>query len=207
VYDATTTASLSGTAGLSGMLNGDSVTLGGSYTASFGDKNVGTGKTVTATGFNITGTDAGNYSITQPTGLMANITPKALTITGLSGVNRVYDATTTASLSGTATLSGLEGSDSVTLGGIVLANFENANVGTNKGITVSGYTVDNSNYSITQPTGLMADILPQSFDNSTLIVSQAPIERLGYNNRYNDYKMIVYRKKRPFKYNKLILNR
>jgi hypothetical protein len=71
---------------------------------------------------------------------------------------------------------------------------------------VSGYTVDNSNYSITQPTGLNADILPQSFDNSTLVVSQAPIERLGYKSAYINYRTVLYRKKRPFKYNKLILN-
>ena len=47
---------------LSGVVSGDTVMLGtGSATASFADKNVGTGKTVTGSGFTKSGADAGNY--------------------------------------------------------------------------------------------------------------------------------------------------
>ena len=42
----------------SAFRGGDVLSIAG--TASFGDKNVGTGKTVTATGLGLTGTDAGN---------------------------------------------------------------------------------------------------------------------------------------------------
>jgi hypothetical protein len=50
------------------------VNVTGTGSGAFADKNVGTGKAVTVTGFTLTGTDAGNYSVLQPTGLTANIT-------------------------------------------------------------------------------------------------------------------------------------
>ena len=42
------------------------------------------------------------------------------------------------------------------------ANFANANVGTAKSVTVTGYTAPSSNYTITQPTGLTANITTAS---------------------------------------------
>ena len=42
-------------------------------TGSFADKNVGTGKAVTASGYAINGTDAENYSLVQPRGLSGTI--------------------------------------------------------------------------------------------------------------------------------------
>jgi hypothetical protein len=49
--------------------------------ATFADKNVGTGKTVTVTGIGITGADAGNYNLTNATATaLANITPATPTI-------------------------------------------------------------------------------------------------------------------------------
>jgi hypothetical protein len=51
------------------------VTLnGGSATAAFADANAGTGKPVTVTGCALSGNDAANYTLAQPTGLTANIT-------------------------------------------------------------------------------------------------------------------------------------
>ena len=86
-------------------------------TGEFTDKNAGTGKTVTATGYTIAGTDAGNYSLSaQPTGLTADITPAALTITGVTAGNKVYDGTTSATLTG-GNISGIIGSDNVTITG------------------------------------------------------------------------------------------
>ena len=43
-----------------------------SANATFEDKNVGTAKPVTVNGVSLVGADAGNYSLTQPTGLTAN---------------------------------------------------------------------------------------------------------------------------------------
>jgi len=41
--------------------------------ASFANKNVGNGKAVTVSGVTLSGGDAGNYSVSQPSGLMADI--------------------------------------------------------------------------------------------------------------------------------------
>src|SRR6185312_12538669 len=61
---------------LTGVLGLDSVSLTGG-TASFDTKNVGTGKTVTATGMGLSGADAGNYALSNPTETAtAAITPE-----------------------------------------------------------------------------------------------------------------------------------
>ena len=46
-----------------------------SATGSFANKNVGNAKAVTASGYALTGLDASNYTLVQPSGLTANITP------------------------------------------------------------------------------------------------------------------------------------
>jgi filamentous hemagglutinin family protein len=62
VYDGTTTATAVTTgATLTGAIAGDNLTVGVS-SASFGDRSVGAGKALTATGLTLGGTDAGNYS-------------------------------------------------------------------------------------------------------------------------------------------------
>jgi trimeric autotransporter adhesin len=158
VYDTTTTATLTGTAAVSGFA-GDTVSVAGTGVGAFANKNVGTGKSITVSGFTLTGTDAANYSIVQPTGLTANVTVASLTVTGVGAANKVYDATTTATLTGTAAVSGL-GSDTVSVAGTGAAVFANKNVGTGKSVTVSGFTLtgaDAANYSIAQPSGVTAN--------------------------------------------------
>ena len=85
---------LAATASLSGVVSGDTVTLDASNAiASFGDQNVGTGKIVTFTGYTISGADAADYTLTQPTST-ADITPAATALTA-SDVNMTYaDGTT-----------------------------------------------------------------------------------------------------------------
>ncbi|MBS1504119.1 MAG: hypothetical protein JST32_18770, partial [Bacteroidetes bacterium] len=160
VYDNTTTATVSGT--LSGVIAGDVVTLSGSGT--FSTSNVGTGIAVTSSS-TLSGANAGNYTLTQPTGLTANITPATLTITGITASNKTYDGTTAASLSGSAALSGVFSGDVVTLGGSGSATFASKNVGTGISVTVSGYSIsgaDAGNYTLTQPSGLTANITAAS---------------------------------------------
>ena len=77
VYDGTTAATISSYS-LSVVLFGDDATLTGG-TANFSDKNVGNGKSVTATGLTLTGTAAGNYSANTTASASANITPATLT--------------------------------------------------------------------------------------------------------------------------------
>ncbi len=145
VYDGTATAVLSGTF-LANVLGGETVNFSvGS--ASFGDKNVGTGKTVTAGGLALTGADAGNYvlSATSATST-ANIALLSVN-PGITADNKLYDGTTTATLGGTS-LANAIGGDAVSLStGSVL--FGDKNVGTGKTVTAGGLSLagaDAGNY-------------------------------------------------------------
>jgi hypothetical protein len=188
VYDGTTAAAFSGTAALQATETAgtgttsdgkpysvDSVTIGGTAAGTFATRNVGTAKSITVTGLSITGTGSTNYTITQPTGLTANVTAKPLTVAGVTAVaTRVYDGTTVAGLSGTAAFLSTEAAgagatsdgkpysvDSVTVSGTAAGTFATRNVGTAKSVTVTGLTVSGTgsgNYTATQPTGLTADI-------------------------------------------------
>ncbi|HET7330747.1 YDG domain-containing protein [Dyella sp.] len=168
VYDTTASDTLNvSAAGLSGLVAGDvgNVTLNTSTSGTFAQSNVGNGIAVTANGFSISGTEAANYILQPISGLAANITPKGLTISGVSAVDKVYDGTTADTLSGTATLNGVLGSDNVTLvssgaGG----TFSTANVGNNLSVSISGFTLGGAqagNYTVAQPGGLTASITPR----------------------------------------------
>jgi hypothetical protein len=76
VYDGTTTATLnSNNVALSGVFAGDTVNLDtNGYVANFASANVGNGIAVTVSGLTLSGANATNYALTQPTGLTANIT-------------------------------------------------------------------------------------------------------------------------------------
>jgi hypothetical protein len=59
-------------------------------------------------------------------------------------------------------LSGVVGSDTVTLSGTPAASFADSNIGTGKPVTVTGYSLNGSsatNYTLTPP-ALIADIIP-----------------------------------------------
>jgi gliding motility-associated-like protein len=88
-YDGTDEATASGTAELSGLETGDAVTLGGTPVYTFAQPTVGTGINISTTGFTITGTDAGNYTLTQPT-LSADITPRSVNVIPDSGQTKEY---------------------------------------------------------------------------------------------------------------------
>ncbi len=151
VYDATTDAEITGT--LTGIIGSETVTLIG--TGNFASANIGTGIAVTSTS-TLGGADAGNYTLTQPTGLTGDITAKELTVTDASVTDKVYDATTDAEITGT--LTGIIGSETVTL--IGTGNFASANVGTGIAVTSTSTLggADAGNYTLTQPTGLTGDI-------------------------------------------------
>lgn len=72
-YDGNTGATITGTAAIDGAVAGDVVSVvAGS--AAFADANVGEGKTVTFSGFSLSGDKAANYELTQPASVTANIT-------------------------------------------------------------------------------------------------------------------------------------
>src|SRR5205823_11441378 len=115
VYDATLNATFGGTPSAN-FFAGDNVALTGGV-ARFTDKTVGTNKPVRVNGFGLSGTDAGNYLAPLTTLLTADITPATLTLNGLSSANKVYDTTTAATLTGSASVTALSG-DSVGLVGL-----------------------------------------------------------------------------------------
>jgi hypothetical protein len=171
VYDGTNVATITGT--LTGVIGTDVVTLSG--TGTFSQTTVGTALVVTSTS-TLAGADVAKYTLTQLSGLSANITARPLTITGLTANNKVFDNNTTATLSGTAVLNGIIGTDDVNLSGIPIATFASSAVGIGIAVTVTGYTLSGTllgNYSLSQPTGLTADITstPSPVINSTLTAS------------------------------------
>ena len=109
----------------------------------------------------LAGADSANYSFAGFTSA-ANYTvgQLALNITGITASNKVYDATTAATLTGVGTAVALS-ADVVTVGGVGAGLFADALVGNGKAVTVSGYTIgggDAGNYTVVQPSGLTANI-------------------------------------------------
>lgn len=97
VFDNTTTATFTGT--LTGVVSPDVVTFLGSGT--FASVNVGTGIVITSAA-TLGGAGAGNYTLTQPTGITANITQASQTITFVALADRIvggaaFNLTATAS--------------------------------------------------------------------------------------------------------------
>src|SRR6185369_14311556 len=63
MYDGNTTATITGTCALSGVVAGDTVTLSGTPTGTFSDPAVGNGKTVSIGGLSMSGDQAANYTL------------------------------------------------------------------------------------------------------------------------------------------------
>lgn len=129
------------------------------------------GTTVTIVGEGTTiirASQAGDTNFNPATDVVQSltVTKRQLTITGLTGNPKVYDALTTATATGIATLNGILAGDesTVTLTGTPSFAFTTVDAGTNKTITVAGYTLTGSsagNYILVQPT-LTADITPKT---------------------------------------------
>src|SRR5688572_12259946 len=157
VYDGGTDAVIASRQ-LNGVLVVDAAKVASSGgTASFDNKNVGTGKTVTATAFNLTGSAKNNYEINPNTASApANITPRPLIVTA-TGINKEYDGNANAN----ATLSDDRISGDVFTNSYSSASFNNKNAGTSKPVSVSGISIsgpDADNYSFNSTATTEADI-------------------------------------------------
>jgi hypothetical protein len=143
-YDATTASSATPTI-TSGALQGLDTA---SFTQTFDTKNVGTGKTLTASGtVSGDGNSGNNYSYTFVTVATGTITARALTVTAATS-SKTYDATTASSATPTITAGALQGSDTASF----TQAFDTQNVGTGKTLTASGTVSDGNsgaNYSYT----------------------------------------------------------
>ena len=169
-YDATTAATIA-TRTLSGVTNSDVVSLAGG-TATFANKNVGNGKTVIATGLSLTGANAANYALASTSATnTANITKATLTV-GATGVNRVYDGTTNA----TVTLSDNRIAGDALTTSYTNAGFADKNVGTGKTVNVIGIAVtgtDSGNYTANTTASTTANVT-----KATLIVSATGVDKV-----------------------------
>lgn len=162
VYDGNIVTTLSGTAELGSVLPGDRVELSGIVSAIFDDKLAAESKFVTVNGYSLSGYDAANYFL-QPLQLRATITPKVLSVIGITAQNKVYDGNNIATISGTAEPDSVLPGDMVVLGGTASAVFDDKKAAENRIVTVNGYVLggdDAVNYYL-QPLQLRASITPK----------------------------------------------
>ena len=137
VYDGTLTAKLD-TVTHSGFVKGDDVQLVNG-TPSFSSKDKGENIQVTFTLFTLTGKDAGNYALTQPTGVKAAISPRPVTVSGITAQDKTYDGNTQVTFAyGDAGLDGNVDGEKLTV--TAQGAFADANVG-NKLVNITGLTL------------------------------------------------------------------
>ncbi len=165
VYDGNTNATLTGTAVLNGVLAGDTVTVT-TGTAAFDSKNAGT-QTVTFSGYGIEGASASNYVLSaQPASVTATISPKPVTITGVTAEDKTYDGNTTATIDNPGTIDGIISPDTVTIEAGT-GTFASADVGENIEVTFSGFSLtgtDSGNYTLSaQPASTTANITKANY--------------------------------------------
>lgn len=168
-YDGTTSAVLdcSG-AQFSGKAAGDTLTV--TATGTFANGDVGTGKQVVISGLTLDTASQQNYTLnTENSQKVAYTTIHKKPVTAILAVTtKVYNGLTDAEVTAVIHRNDLEGTDSITLGGLTGA-FENKNAGNEKSVAVnkSGLTVTGdrqTQYEITIP------------ESATGEITQAPLE-------------------------------
>ena len=170
VYDGGTAATVT----LSDNHLGSDVVTESYTSATFADKNVATGKTVSVSGISISGgTDAGNYSLGNTTAsTTANISKATLTVSA-TGVNKTYDGTTAA----TVTLSDNHLGGDVVTESYTSASFADKAVATGKTVSVSGISIsggtDAGNYSLGNTTASTT----ANISKATLTVSATGVNK------------------------------
>jgi hypothetical protein len=165
VYDATGDATITGGA-LAGVEAGDTVTLENAATGTFAQVTIASDIAVTSY-MTLGGADAGNYSLSQPAGLSADITALELTVGGtFTALDKFYDGTTAATIDTNAlTLLTPEGGDDVSM--VAAAAFADAAVGAGKTVSLTGSTLgggDAGNYTLSlagAPTTTAAITFPE----------------------------------------------
>ncbi len=137
VYDDSTAAIIAITS-LEGIINDDDVTID-SYAGLFANKNVASSTNVTAN-LTITGTKTANYTLTQPTGLTADINPASLTVTAPQ-VTKIYNGNTDV-IETESSIEGLVGNN--VAGNIATLTYNTKTVGNDKVVSPSGLIIHNT---------------------------------------------------------------
>lgn len=165
VYDGTTAATISG-----GTLNGvaaadaGGVSVAMPVSGTFADHDAETDKVVTFAALVLSGSRAGNYTLTQPGSLTADISAKPVTAT-VSIADKTYDATTAATANVTVSADQICSGDVLAVTGVTAA-FNSADAGSNKAVTVivSAAGWGNANYQVTIPTSATGNILKRALN-------------------------------------------
>jgi hypothetical protein len=142
VYDGTTNAVITG-GSLVGVLSADASNVVLSQAGRFSSPNVSNG-IIIITSASISGTAAGNYALTQPVGITANITPAML---GISVVGVANGTNTISPIS--YTINGLINGQTIT--GLSSVSIKSSSISSNgsnfvTGIVISGGTALATNY-------------------------------------------------------------
>ena len=177
VYNGTTVDPLSGTATLNGVVNDDAITLSSSGAeGTFASANVGTGISVSVSGYSISGANAADYTLSQPSGLSANITPAPVSVIISGTPTKTYDGTATAVVSsGDYTISGFVSGQGASITQTADAQYSSVNAGNGLTVTASltpsDFQADNSstlltNYDLTTTATGTGAITPAPLDVS-----------------------------------------
>ncbi len=112
-------------------------------------------------GLNVTLASPGVTTLNVLTAASGNaVAPKNLSISGIRATSKDYDGTTSATVTGTPTYSGLENGELFSVTGAPTWAFETKTAGVGKAIIATGsYDAPSSNYTVTTPV-LNADIAP-----------------------------------------------
>lgn len=172
-YDGTTDATIVTGGTLSANFDGNDLRIV-TGSAAYDGKNVGTGKTVSFSGFSLEGDAAENYTLaSQPAGTTADITVRTVTVEGLHIQDKLYDGTDRAEYDGEPTLGNAVSGDHVAL---VKGTPSFTSIRTAEDIAIrftefSLTGADAGNYALTQPTGITASILPYALTGGEYAVN------------------------------------
>ncbi len=184
-YDSTTSAAATPT--FSGLMGSDAVT---GLTEVYSSSSAASGKTLSVSAYTINdGNSGNNYTVVKVTNTTGVITKAALTVTGITANNKVYDGTTAATLNtASAVLAGFIGSDTATLvtPPAPVGTFAVAGPANNIPVTISGLTLSGSaagNYTVAQATASANITAPQGYvgdsGTSQLTLTLAANQTLG----------------------------
>jgi len=174
-YDTTTAATLKPINYLlSGILGNDQVFLNNPISGSFSSPNAGNSKSISVNGLSVSGNSAGNYMLLGTTinASIGTIAPAILTASLTGSVNKIYDITTTATLTpANYVLSGILGNDRVVLNDPVSGAYDNGNAGSGINVSVNGLSIAGrsaGNYALLSPTinGPIGTITPATLTAS-----------------------------------------
>ena len=171
-YDGSSSASIASLGTVDGVLAGDAVVLNSSAaSASFSDAHAAAAKSVRITGLSLSGSAAGNYSVTNLFTL-ADINRKTVTLNSITALDKTYDGGVGASVNSYGTLSGLVGSETLAVGG-GSARFADRNAGSAKTVTLTSAILGNGS-------GLASDyVLSGNLPSTTATIVQKALGANG----------------------------